>query len=220
MGMIVRKFLYQFHNLKKNSSNINPKYKNSYKKMIKLKFLSVSSNLFSKNIIYVGLPFYVNVVELLIAQIIYLQNSCQYRYIIFYINSIGQTSSVFHINYGLVLSDILNMVKLKKVTVNLSFVADESIFLLISGDKNDRYTLHNSLVSLRYNEKYKLSERQINNFKIIWNELAYNKLSMLCKLSYLTHNSLYRTEKYVFNKNFLNSRESKSFGLIDRILKY
>lgn len=172
----------------------------------------IYSRLLKDRIIFLSGPIIDSVANSVIAQLLFLESQDPKKDIKLYINSPGGV-----VTAGLAIYDTMQYVKPDVSTICVGLAASMGATLLASGAKGKRFALPNSEVLLHQVMggaegqaiDVEISARQIIKLK--------NKLNQI--LAKHTNQDLKTIEKDTDRDFYLTAEESKTYGIIDQIIK-
>ncbi len=145
-----------------------------------------------------------------IAELLYL-DSINHNDISLYINSGGGSVSA-----GFAIYDTMNLIKSDVSTICMGISASMAAFLLSSGAKGKRYALPNSEVMIH--QPLGGIEGQATEIKIAAEHILKIKKKLNTILAKNTKQKLEKIEQDTERDYFLDAKEAKEYGLIDKIL--
>lgn len=189
------------------------------------------SLLLKERIVYLGLPLVspdeykdqlgVDVTELIIAQLLYLQFDDPEKPIYLYINSTGTSwyggDSIGFETEAFAICDTINYIKPPVHTICLGQAMGTAAMILASGTKGCRASLPHATIILH--QARQGAQGQATDIQIRAKEVIANKKMMLRILSEKTGQPLEKIEKDTDRMFYLNPQQAKEYGLIDRILE-
>lgn len=171
----------------------------------------IYSRLLLDRIVFLGTQVNDTVANLLIAQMLFLDQSDPQAPIHFYINSPG--GSVYA---GLGIYDIMQHVAPPVHTYCVGMAASMGAFLLAAGEKGHRYSLPHSRIMVH--QPSGGAQGQCSDIQIQAQEIEGMKKLLNDKLSHHTGRPYEEVEAATDRDNYLNPQEALEFGLIDAIL--
>ena len=171
----------------------------------------IYSRLLKENIIFLGGPIDDAVASTVIAQLLFLQSEDPKKDITLYINSPGGV-----ITSGLAIIDTMNHIKNDVSTICIGMAASMGAVILSVGKKGKRFALENSEVMIHQphgGAEGQASDIEISAKRIIKNREVLNKI-----LAKNTGQPLSKIEKDGDRDFFMNSEESKKYGIIDKVI--
>ena len=172
----------------------------------------IYSRLLIDRIIFLGSPINDVVANLIIAQMLFLEQSDAEAPINFYINSPG--GSVYA---GLAMYDIMNLISCPVYTTCIGLAASMGSLLLCAGAKGFRYSLPHSRIMLH--QPMGGAGGQCSDIQIQANEILDLKKKLNAIYAKHSGKDLAYIEKQTDRDNFLSPEMAKEFGLIDLIIE-
>lgn len=191
----------------------------------------IQSLLLKERIVYLGLPLYssdeikrnigIDVTELIIAQLLYLQFDDREKPIYFYINSTGTSwytgDAIGFETEAFAICDTMSYVKPPIHTICIGQAMGTAAMILSAGTKGFRASLPNSTIVL--NQAKTGARGQATDIQIRAKEVIANKTTFLDILSKNTGQSQEKISKDTDRTFYLTPAEAKEYGLIDRVLE-
>ena len=171
----------------------------------------IYSRLLKENIIFLGGAIDDAIANIVIAQLLFLQSEDPKKDITLYVNSPGG-----QVTAGLAIIDTMNNIKNDVSTVCVGLAASMGAVILASGKKGKRYALPNSEIMIHQPHggvEGQASDIEISARRILKNRDIINKM-----LAKFTNQPLSKIEKDVDRDFFMDSEESKKYGIIDKVL--
>jgi ATP-dependent Clp protease protease subunit len=189
------------------------------------------SLLLKERIIYFGLPLVspdeykqqlgVDVTELLIAQLLYLQYEDPEKPIFLYINSTGTSwytgDAIGFETEAFAICDTLNYIKPPVHTICLGQAMGTAAMILASGTKGFRASLPNATIVLH--QARRQARGQASDLQIQAKEVLTNREAMLRILSRTTGKSPEVLTKDMDRMFYMTPEQAKEYGIIDRVLE-
>ena len=173
----------------------------------------IYSRLLKERIVFLGTPIDDSIASLVIAQLLFLEAEDPEKDIYLYINSPGGI-----ITSGMGIYDTMQYIKPEVATICLGQAASMGAFLLAGGAKGKRSALPNSRIMIH--QPMGGAEGQASDIKIQADEILRMKKMMNSILAKNTGQTLKKIETDSDRNFFMNSKEAKSYGLIDIILTH
>jgi ATP-dependent Clp protease protease subunit len=184
-----------------------------------------------ERIVYLGLPLYssddikrqvgIDVTELIIAQLLYLQFDDPDKPIYFYINSTGTSwyggDAIGFETEAFAICDTLGYIKPPVHTICIGQAMGTAAMILAAGTKGFRASLPNATIVL--NQTKSGARGQATDIQIRAKEVLDNKRTMLEILAKSTGQSVAKISKDTDRMFYLTPEEAKEYGLIDKVLK-
>jgi len=188
------------------------------------------SLLLKERIVYLGLPLFsddeakrqlgMDVTELIIAQLLYLEFDNSEKPIYFYINSTGTSwytgDAVGFETEAFAICDTLSYVKPPVHTICIGQAMGTAAVILSAGSKGQRAALPHASIVLH--QPRSGAKGQATDIQIRAQEVIHNKQAMLEILSKNTGRSVKQLSKDSDRMSYLSPQEAVEYGLIDRVL--
>ncbi len=189
------------------------------------------SLLLKERIVYLGLPLFsdddakrqlgMDVTELIIAQLLYLEFDNADKPIYFYINSTGTSwytgEAVGFETEAFAICDTLSYIKPPVHTICIGQAMGSAAVILSAGSKGQRAALPHASIVLH--QPRSGAQGQATDIQIRAKEVIHNKKAMLEILSKNTGKSVQQLSKDSDRMSYLNPQEAIEYGIIDRVLK-
>jgi len=190
----------------------------------------LTSLLLKERIVYLGLPLFsdddakrqlgMDVTELIIAQLLYLEFEDPEKPIYFYINSTGTSwytgDAVGFETEAFAICDTISYIKPPVHTICIGQAMGTAAVILSSGTKGHRAALPHASIVLH--QPISGARGQATDIQIRAEEVLKNKKSMLEILSRNTGKTIEELSKDSDRMSYLNPQEALDYGVIDRIL--
>ena len=190
----------------------------------------LASLLLKERIVYLGLPLFsdddakrqlgMDVTELIIAQLLYLEFEDPEKPIYFYINSTGTSwytgDAVGFETEAFAICDTISYIKPPVHTICIGQAMGTAAVILSSGTKGQRAALPHASIVLH--QPISGARGQATDIQIRAEEVLKNKKSMLEILSRNTGKTIEELSKDSDRMSYLNPKEALDYGVIDRIL--
>jgi ATP-dependent Clp protease, protease subunit len=172
----------------------------------------IYSRLLKERIVLLGTPVEDQVVNVLIAQLLFLEHEDPERDIWLYINSPGGS-----ITAGLALYDTMHMIRCDVATVCVGLTASMGTILLAGGAKGKRYSLPHSTIHMHpagigriggYAPDVEIQARELIRMQQMIREL----------MSRDTGQPIERIARDYDRDRYMTAQEAKEYGIIDEIL--
>ncbi|MDJ0580297.1 ATP-dependent Clp protease proteolytic subunit [Crocosphaera sp.] len=191
----------------------------------------LESLLLKERIIYLGLPLFssdelkqqvgIDVTQLIIAQLLYLQFDNPEKPIFFYINSTGTSwytgDAIGFETEAFAICDTMNYVKPPIHTICIGQAMGTAAMILSAGTKGCRASLPHATIVLNQNRSG--AQGQATDIQIRAKEVLQNKQTMLTILSQNTGQTAEKIAKDIDRTFYLTPEKAKEYGLIDRVLE-
>ena len=188
------------------------------------------SLLLKERIVYLGLPLFsdddakrqlgMDVTELIIAQLLFLEFDNSEKPIYFYINSTGTSwytgDAIGFETEAFAICDTLRYVKPPVHTICIGEAMGTAAVILSAGTKGQRAALPHASIVLH--QPRSGAQGQATDIQIRANEVIHNKKAMLEILSHNTGRSVDQLSKDSDRMSYLNPHEAVDYGIIDRVL--
>ncbi len=189
------------------------------------------SLLLKERIVYLGLPLYssddikqqvgIDVTELIIAQLLYLQFDDPDKPIYFYINSTGTSwyggDAIGFETEAFAICDTISYIKPPVHTICIGQAMGTAAMILSAGTKGYRASLPHATIVL--NQARSGTRGQATDIQIRAKEVITNKQTMLEILANNTGQSVEKIAKDTDRMFYLTPQNAKEYGLIDRVLE-
>ena len=191
----------------------------------------LESLLLKERIVYLGMPLFssdevkqqvgIDVTQLIIAQLLYLQFDDPDKPIYFYINSTGTSwytgDAIGFETEAFAICDTLNYIKPPVHTICIGQALGTAAMILASGTKGFRASLPHSTIVLNQNRTG--AQGQATDIQIRAKEVLSNKQTMLEILSLNTGQTPEKLAKDMDRTFYLTPAQAKDYGLIDRVME-
>ncbi|CCI35667.1 MAG: ATP-dependent Clp protease proteolytic subunit [Microcystis sp.] len=191
----------------------------------------LESLLLKERIVYLGLPLFssddvkrnvgVDVTELIIAQLLYLQFDDPEKPIFFYINSTGTSwytgDAIGYETEAFAICDTLNYIKPPVHTICIGQAMGTAAMILSAGTKGFRASLPHATIVLNQNRTG--AQGQATDIQIRAKEVIANKQTMLEIFSKNTGQTTEKLAKDMDRTFYLTPQQAKDYGLIDLVLE-
>ena len=188
------------------------------------------SLLLKERIVYLGLPLFsdddtkrqvgLDVTELIIAQLLFLEFDNPDKPIYFYINSTGTSwytgDAIGFETEAFAICDTLRYVKPPVHTICIGQAMGTAAVILSAGTKGHRAALPHASIVLH--QPRSGAQGQATDIQIRAKEVLHNKRAMLEILSMNTGRSVEELSKDSDRMSYLTPDQAKDYGLIDRVL--
>ena len=188
------------------------------------------SLLLKERIVYLGLPLFsdddakrqlgMDVTELIIAQLLFLEFDNSEKPIYFYINSTGTSwytgDAIGFETEAFAICDTLRYVKPPVHTICIGQAMGTAAVILSAGTKGQRAALPHASIVLH--QPRSGAQGQATDIQIRANEVIHNKKAMLEILSHNTGRSVDQLSKDSDRMSYLNPHEAVDYEIIDRVL--
>ncbi len=188
------------------------------------------SLLLKERIVYLGLPLFsdddakrqlgMDVTELIIAQLLFLEFDNPEKPIYFYINSTGTSwhtgDAIGFETEAFAICDTIRYIKPPIHTICIGQAMGSAAVILSAGSKGNRAALPHSSIVLH--QPRSGASGQATDIQIRAKEVIHNKQAMLKILSENTGRTIEQLSKDSDRMSYLNPNEAVEYGLIDKVL--
>lgn len=189
------------------------------------------SLLLKERIVYLGLPLFssddlkqqvgIDVTELIIAQLLFLQFDDPDKPIYFYINSTGTSwydgNMIGYDTEAFAICDTISYIKPPVHTICIGQAMGTAAVILSAGTKGFRASLPHARIVL--NQPRSGAQGQATDIDIRAKEVLQNKRAMMEILARNTSQSVDKVMKDSDRMFYMNPVEAKEYGIIDRVLE-
>lgn len=211
---------YARKHMRINSLTLDQYYKsNSYitpniieERPLNIATMDVFSRLMMDRIIFMGVPIFDDVANIIQAQLLFLASTDPKRDIQIYINSPG--GSVYA---GLGIYDTMQYIEPEIATICTGMAASMSAILLCSGTKGKRYALKHSRIMIH--QPMGGVQGQATDIEITAREIIKLKDELYNILALHTGQDVKKVSHDADRDFWMDSKEGKAYGMIDEILK-
>jgi ATP-dependent Clp protease protease subunit len=191
----------------------------------------LESLLLKERIVYLGMPLFssdevkqqvgIDVTQLIIAQLLYLQFDDPDKPIYFYINSTGTSwytgDAIGFETEAFAICDTMNYIKPPVHTICIGQAMGTAAMILSAGTKGCRASLPHATIVLNQNRTG--ARGQATDIQIRAKEVLSNKRTLLEILSQNTGQSVEKLAKDLDRTFYMTPAQAKEYGLIDRVLE-
>jgi ATP-dependent Clp protease protease subunit len=192
----------------------------------------LESLLLKERIVYLGMPLFssdeikrnvgIDVTELIIAQLLYLQFDDPEKPIYFYINSSGTSWGAEGYAIGLeteafAICDTMSYIKPPVHTICIGQAMGTAAMILSSGTKGFRASLPHATIVL--NQSKTGGRGQATDIQIMANEVLLNKRTVVEIFAKNTGKTVEKIAKDMDRMFYMTPLEAKEYGLLDRVLE-
>lgn len=174
--------------------------------------MDVFSRLMMDRIIFLGVPIYDDVANIIQAQLLFLDSNDSSADIQLYINSPGGS-----VSSGLGIYDTMQLVQPDVATINTALCASMASVLLCAGAKGKRYALPHSRVMIH--QPLGGAQGQASDIEIAAREIAKTKSELYGIISEHTGQPLEKIAADGDRDYWMTSSEALEYGMIDEILR-
>ena len=172
----------------------------------------IYSLLLKERIVFVGSAINDQVANLIVAQLLYLNQSDPDKAIQMYINSPGGS-----IYAGLAILDTMNMISNPISTVAVGVTASFGTVLLAGGTKGQRYALPHATIHLH--QPLGGTEGQASDIEIMAKEILRLKTSLNDFFAEVTGQPLEVIQRDTDRDFYMTAQQALEYGLIDKVLE-
>ena len=172
----------------------------------------IYSRLLKERIVFIGTPVDDTIASLTIAQLLFLEAEDPDKDISIYINSPGGS-----VTAGLGIMDTMDYIKPDIATICMGQASSMGAVLLAAGNKGKRSVLPNSRIMIH--QPWAGMQGTASDIQIHAQELLIMKDRLNSILSKKTGQTLKKIATDTDRDFFMNSKEAKSYGIVDSILK-
>jgi ATP-dependent Clp protease protease subunit len=190
----------------------------------------LESLLLKERIVYLGMPLFssddikqqvgIDVTQLIIAQLLFLQFDDPDKPIYFYINSTGTSwytgDAIGFETEAFAICDTINYIKPPVHTICIGQAMGTAAMILSAGSKGCRASLPHATIVLNQNRTG--AQGQATDIQIRAKEVLDNKHTFLEILAKNTGQSLEKLAKDTDRTFYLTPQQAKEYGLIDKVL--
>ena len=151
------------------------------------------------------------VANIVVAQLLFLAAEDPDKDIHLYINSPGGS-----VTAGMAIFDTMNYIKCDVSTICIGIAASMGALLLTSGQKGKRYVLPNSEVMIH--QPLGGARGQATEIAIVAEHILKTRQKLNLILAEKTGQPVKTIQKDTERDNFMNAKEAKTYGLVDRII--
>lgn len=173
--------------------------------------MDVFSRLMMDRIIFLGLPIYDDVANIIQAQLLYLDSTDPGKDIQIYLNSPGGS-----VHAGLGIYDTMQYITADIATICTGMAASMGSVLLTAGTKGKRSGLKHSRVMLH--QPSGGAEGQASDIEIVAKEIVKLKKELYEIIALHTGKSVEKVEKDSDRDYWMTADEAKEYGIIDEVL--
>lgn len=171
----------------------------------------IYSRLLKENIIFLAGPIDDNVANIIIAQLLFLQSQDPKKDVLLYINSPGGS-----VTSTMAIVDTMNDIKNDVATYCVGIAASGAAMILSAGEKGKRFILPNAEVMIH--QPLGGVEGQATDIAITAKHILKTKEKLNKILAENTGQPLSKVEKDVERDFFMDAKEAKEYGIVDKIV--
>lgn len=172
----------------------------------------IYSRLLKEHIIFLGMPLYEEVANVIVAELLYLESEDPDKEISIYINSPGGSVSA-----GLAIYDTMRFIKPDVVTICMGQAASMAAVLLAAGAKGKRFSLPNSRI-LIHQPSVEGIGGQATDVRIHAEEMLRMRAVLSQILADTTGQPFEKIDKDVERDFILSPSQAVEYGIIDSVL--
>jgi ATP-dependent Clp protease protease subunit len=173
--------------------------------------MDVFSRLMMDRIIFLGVPIYDNVANIIMGQLLFLESTNPNRDIQIYINSPG--GSVYA---GLAIYDTMQYISSDVATICTGMAASMGAVLMTAGEKGKRTALPHSRIMIH--QPLGGAQGQASDIEITYKEISKLKKELYDILAHHSGQPYDRIEKDSDRDYWMTAEEAKEYGMIDEVL--
>lgn len=172
----------------------------------------IFSRLLKERIVFLGGPIDDSVANLVVAQLLFLASEDPKKDISFYINSPGG-----HVSSGLAIIDTMNHIQPDVSTVCVGMAASMGAVLLSAGKKGKRFALPNAEIMIH--QPSGGAQGQATDIEITAKHILATRDRLNKILAKNTGQTIKKIENDVERDFFMSAEESKTYGIVDKVLE-
>lgn len=173
--------------------------------------MDIFSRLMMDRIIFLGVPIYDEVSNIVMGQLLFLESSNPNRDIQIYINSPG--GSVYA---GLGIYDTMQYISSDVATICTGMAASMAAVLMCAGEKGKRSALQHSRIMIH--QPLGGAQGQASDIEITYREISKLKTELYNIISEHSGQSFEQVEKDSDRDHWMTAAEAKDYGMIDEVL--
>jgi ATP-dependent Clp protease protease subunit len=173
--------------------------------------IDIFSRLMMDRIIFLGVPIYEDVANIIMGQLLFLESANPNRDIQIYINSPG--GSVYA---GLAIYDTMQYISSDVATICTGMAASMGAVLMCAGAHGKRTALPHSRIMIH--QPLGGTQGQASDIEITYKEISKLKKELYDIISHHSGQSFERVEKDSDRDYWMTAEESKAYGMIDEVL--
>jgi ATP-dependent Clp protease protease subunit len=173
--------------------------------------MDIFSRLMMDRIIFLGVPIYDEVSNIVMGQLLFLESSNPNRDIQIYINSPG--GSVYA---GLGIYDTMQYISSDVATICTGMAASMAAVLMCAGEKGKRSALQHSRVMIH--QPLGGAQGQASDIEITYREISKLKTELYNIISEHSGQPFQQVEKDSDRDHWMTAAEAKDYGMIDEVL--
>jgi ATP-dependent Clp protease, protease subunit len=173
--------------------------------------MDIFSRLMMDRIIFLGVPIYDNVANIIMGQLLFLESTNPNRDIQIYINSPG--GSVYA---GLAIYDTMQYISSDVATICTGMAASMGAVLMTAGEKGKRTALPHSRIMIH--QPLGGAQGQASDIEITYKEISKLKKELYDILAHHSGQPYDKIEKDSDRDYWMTAEEAKEYGMIDEVL--
>jgi ATP-dependent Clp protease protease subunit len=173
--------------------------------------MDIFSRLMMDRIIFLGVPIYDDVANIIMGQLLFLESTNPNRDIQIYVNSPG--GSVYA---GLGIYDTMQYISSDVSTICTGMAASMAAVLMAAGAAGKRTALPHSRVMIH--QPLGGAQGQASDIEITYKEISKLKKELYDILSHHSGQSFEQIEKDSDRDHWMTAQEAKEYGMIDEVL--
>jgi ATP-dependent Clp protease protease subunit len=173
--------------------------------------MDIFSRLMMDRIIFLGVPIYDEVSNIIMGQLLFLESSNPNRDIQIYINSPG--GSVYA---GLGIYDTMQYISSDVATICTGMAASMGAVLMCAGEKGKRSALQHSRVMIH--QPLGGAQGQASDIEITYREISKLKTELYNIISAHSGQTFEQVEKDSDRDHWMTAAEAQAYGMIDEVL--
>ena len=173
--------------------------------------MDIFSRLMMDRIIFLGVPIYDNVANIIMGQLLFLESTNPNRDIQIYVNSPG--GSVYA---GLAIYDTMQYISSDVATICTGMAASMGAVLMTAGEKGKRTALPHSRIMIH--QPLGGAQGQASDIEITYKEISKLKKELYDILAHHSGQPYDRIEKDSDRDYWMTAEEAKEYGMIDEVL--
>lgn len=173
--------------------------------------MDIFSRLMMDRIIFLGVPIYDNVANIIMGQLLFLESTNPNRDIQIYVNSPG--GSVYA---GLAIYDTMQYISSDVATICTGMAASMGAVLMTAGEKGKRTALPHSRIMIH--QPLGGAQGQASDIEITYKEISKLKKELYDILAHHSGQPYDKIEKDSDRDYWMTAEEAKEYGFIDEVL--
>jgi len=174
-------------------------------------WVDIYNRLYQERIVFLGQQIDDQIVNQIIAVMLYSNSEDPSKPMYLYLNSPGGS-----VTSGLALYDTMQLVDLEVVTCNMGLSASMASFILGAGSRGKRIALPHSRVMIH--QPSGGASGQAEDIRIRAEEILKIKSSFVSMYSQMTGQTKERIVRELDRDNYMSAQEALDFGLVDKIV--